>query len=340
MKTAVVGGSGYAGGELLRLLAIHPNFEVSIVSAHSNAGELVQSVHPQLQSYKDRRFISNEQIDFSEIELVFLALPHGESAALIAKIPAQVKIVDLGADYRLEDKTAWEKYYGGNHAGSWVYGLPELSKNQRAAIAKESRVANPGCYATSIALGVAPALSFIDASDIVVVAASGTTGAGRNAKIDLIASEVVNSLTSYKFGGVHQHTPEIEQAISSLGEKPAKISFTPILAPMPRGILSTITAKLTKSVSVDEVHSIYSDYFSADTFVNVLPLGKLPKTNAVTGSNMAMMQVAIDEHTSRLVVSVVIDNLVKGAAGQAIQNANIISGFSEATGLTHGGIGA
>ena len=340
MKTAVVGGSGYAGGELLRLLAIHPNFEVSIVSAHSNAGELVQSVHPQLQSYKDRRFISNEQIDFSEIELVFLALPHGESAALIAKIPAQVKIVDLGADYRLEDKTAWEKYYGGNHAGSWVYGLPELSKNQRAAIAKESRVANPGCYATSIALGVAPAFSFIDASDIVVVAASGTTGAGRNAKIDLIASEVVNSLTSYKFGGVHQHTPEIEQAISSLGEKPAKISFTPILAPMPRGILSTITAKLTKSVSVEEVHSIYSDYFSADTFVNVLPLGKLPKTNAVTGSNMAMMQVAIDEHTSRLVVSVVIDNLVKGAAGQAIQNANIISGFSEATGLTHGGIGA
>jgi N-acetyl-gamma-glutamyl-phosphate reductase len=248
--------------------------------------------------------------------------------------------VDLGADYRLEDRTAWEKYYGGNHAGSWVYGLPELSKNQRAAIAKESRVANPGCYATSIALGVAPALSFIDASDIVVVAASGTTGAGRNAKIDLIASEVVNSLTSYKFGGVHQHTPEIEQAISSLAETPAKISFTPILAPMPRGILSTITAKLTKSVSVEEVHSIYSDYFSADTFVDVIPLGQLPKTNAVTGSNKAIMQVAVDEHTDRLVVSVAIDNLGKGAAGQAIQNANIICGFDETTGLVHDGIGA
>ena len=340
MKTAVIGGSGYAGGELLRLLAIHPNFEVLIVSAHSNAGELIQSVHPQLQSHKDQRFVSNEQIDFSEIELVFLALPHGESAALIAKIPAQIKIVDLGADYRLEDRTAWEKYYGGNHAGSWVYGLPELSKNQRAAIAKESRVANPGCYATSIALGVAPALSFIDTSDIVVVAASGTTGAGRNAKIDLIASEVVNSLTSYKFGGVHQHTPEIEQAISSLAETPAKISFTPILAPMPRGILSTITAKLTKSVSVEEVHSIYSDYFSADTFVDVIPLGQLPKTNAVTGSNKAMMQVAVDEHTNRLVVSVAIDNLGKGAAGQAIQNANIICGFDETTGLVHDGIGA
>ena len=340
MKTAVIGGSGYAGGELLRLLAIHPNFEVLIVSAHSNAGELIQSVHPQLQSHKDQRFVSNEQIDFSEIELVFLALPHGESAALIAKIPTQIKIVDLGADYRLEDRTAWEKYYGGNHAGSWVYGLPELSKNQRAAIAKESRVANPGCYATSIALGVAPALSFIDASDIVVVAASGTTGAGRNAKIDLIASEVVNSLTSYKFGGVHQHTPEIEQAISSLAETPAKISFTPILAPMPRGILSTITAKLTTSVSVEEVHSIYADYFSADTFVDVIPLGQLPKTNAVTGSNKAMMQVAVDEHTNRLVVSVAIDNLGKGAAGQAIQNANIICGFDETTGLVHDGIGA
>jgi N-acetyl-gamma-glutamyl-phosphate reductase len=340
MKTAVIGGSGYAGGELLRLLAIHPNFEVLIVSAHLNAGELIQSVHPQLQSHKDQRFVSNEQIDFSEIELVFLALPHGESAALIAKIPAQIKIVDLGADYRLEDRTAWEKYYGGNHAGSWVYGLPELSKNQRAAIAKESRVANPGCYATSIALGVAPVFSLIDVSDIVVVAASGTTGAGRNAKINLIASEVVNSLTSYKFGGVHQHTPEIEQAISSLAETPAKISFTPILAPMPRGILSTITAKLTKSVSVEEMHSIYADYFSADTFVDVLPLGQLPKTNAVTGSNKAMMQVAVDEHTNRLVVSVAIDNLGKGAAGQAIQNANIICGFDETTGLVHDGIGA
>lgn len=340
MKTAVIGGSGYAGGELLRLLAIHPNFEVIVISAHSNAGELIQSIHPQLQSYKNQSFVSNEQIDFSEIELVFLALPHGESATLVAKIPSRIKIVDLGADFRLEDKTAWDKYYGGNHAGSWVYGLPELSKNQRAAIAKESKVANPGCYATSIVLGLAPALSFIDASDIVVVAASGTTGAGRNAKINLIASEVVNSLTSYKFGGVHQHTPEIEQSISALGKKPAKISFTPILAPMPRGILSTITAKLTQSVSVQEVHSIFTDYFLDDAFVELLPLGQLPKTSAVTGSNRAMMQVAVDEHTSRLVVSVAIDNLGKGAAGQAIQNANIISGFAETTGLNTDGIGA
>jgi N-acetyl-gamma-glutamyl-phosphate reductase len=248
--------------------------------------------------------------------------------------------VDLGADYRLEDRAAWDKYYGGNHAGSWVYGLPELSKKQRAAIAKESRVANPGCYATSIALGVAPALPFIDSSDIVVVSSSGTTGAGRNAKINLIASEVINSLTSYKFGGVHQHTPEIEQAISSLGQKPVRISFTPILAPMPRGILSTITAKLTKSVSVEEMHTIYSEYFAADFFIDVLPAGHLPKTNSVTGSNKANIQVAVDKHTQRLIVSVAIDNLGKGAAGQAIQNANIICGFAETTGLDHDGIGA
>jgi N-acetyl-gamma-glutamyl-phosphate reductase len=221
--------------------------------------------------------------------------------------------------------------------GLWFAGI---IKKQRAAIAKESRVANPGCYATSIALGVAPALPFIDASDIVVVAASGTTGAGRNAKINLIASEVANSLTSYKLGGVHQHTPEIEQAISSLRKKSAKISFTPILAPMPRGILSTITAKLTQSVTVEEVHSIYSDYFSADFFIDVLPLGQLPKTNSITGSNKASMQIAVDEHTNRLVVSVAIDNLGKGAAGQAIQNANIICGLAETTGLIHDGIGA
>jgi N-acetyl-gamma-glutamyl-phosphate reductase len=196
MKTAVIGASGYAGGELLRLLAIHPQFEVSVVSAHSNAGEQVTTVHPQLQSYAGRSFVSTDAIDFSTLELVFLALPHGKSAGLIAKIPAHVKIVDLGADFRLEDAAQWEKYYGGKHAGAWVYGLPELSLEQREAIKKESKVANPGCYATSISLGIAPALSLIDVSDIVVVAASGTTGAGRNAKINLLGSEVMGSLTS------------------------------------------------------------------------------------------------------------------------------------------------
>lgn len=340
MKTAVIGASGYAGGELLRLLAIHPHFEVTAVSAHSNAGEQVTSVHPQLQSYAGREFVSVDSIDFSAIELVFLALPHGESAALIAKIPVKVKIVDLGADFRLEDAAQWEKYYGGTYAGVWVYGLPELSPGQREAIKQQDKVANPGCYATSISLGVAPAVNHIDTSDIVVVAASGTTGAGRSAKINLIGSEVMGSLTSYKFGGVHQHTPEIEQALSSIASKPVKISFTPILAPMPRGILATITAKLTSPLTTQQAHELFADHYADAFFVDLLPFGQMPKTSAVTGSNKVQIQVAVDEHTNRLVVSVAIDNLGKGAAGQAIQNANLICGLAENSGLALNGIGA
>ena len=340
MKTAVIGASGYAGGELLRLLATHPHFEVTVVSAHSNAGEQVTSVHPQLQSYSGRSFVNVDSINFNEIELVFLALPHGESAALVSKIPAHVKIVDLGADYRLEDASQWEKYYGGKHAGAWVYGMPELAPGQREAIKKESKVANPGCYATSIALGISPAIAVIDSSDIVVVAASGTTGAGRSAKINLIGSEVMGSLSSYKFGGVHQHTPEIEQALSAVAQNETKISFTPILAPMPRGILATITAKLTKTLTTEQAHDLYAKHYVNEFFVDLLPLGQMPKTSAVSGSNKVQIQVAVDEHTNRLVVSVAIDNLGKGAAGQAIQNANLICGLSEISGLALDGIGA
>jgi N-acetyl-gamma-glutamyl-phosphate reductase len=340
MNIGVIGGSGYAGGELLRLLSLHPLFDVKAVSAHSQAGELIISVHPQLQNYGQTRFVKNEDVDFKNLDLVFLALPHGESAAIVEKIPSSVKIIDLGADFRLSDKSAWEKYYGGAYAGTWVYGLPELSPSQKESISNQTRVANPGCYATSISLGLAPAIGFIDSTDIVVVAASGTTGAGRNAKINLIASEVMGSLTSYKFGGVHQHTPEIEQAITSLGKERAKISFTPILAPMPRGILATITAKLTKQISVEKLHQAFTTYYELAPFVSVLPLGQLPKTSAVTGTNKAMMQIAIDENTNRMVVSVAIDNLGKGAAGQAIQNANIVVGIDETTGLLHDGIGA
>jgi len=340
MKTAVIGASGYAGGELLRLLAIHPHFQVTVVSAHSNAGEQVTTVHPQLQSYAGRSFVSTDSIDFSLLDLVFVALPHGESAALIEKIPAHVKIVDLGADFRLENAAQWQKYYGGKHAGAWVYGLPELSLGQREAIKKESKVANPGCYATSISLGITPALHLIDSTDIVVVAASGTTGAGRSAKINLIGSEVMGSLTSYKFGGVHQHTPEIEQALTAVGTKPAKISFTPILAPMSRGILSTITGKLIQPINTQQAHDLYSAHYAEEFFVDVLPLGQMPKTSAVTGSNKVQLQVAVDENTNRLIVSVAIDNLGKGAAGQAIQNANLICGITEISGLALDGIGA
>lgn len=338
MKIGVVGASGYAGGELLRLLAIHPEFEVSAITAHTNAGEEITSIHPQLQSYQGKKFSAFTPSDFAKCELIFLALPHGESAKVIAQLPATAKIVDLGADYRLESADAWAQYYGGEYAGAWTYGLADIEPF-KTHISQSTRVANPGCYATSIALGAAPASTIVDMSDIVIVAASGTTGAGRSAKINLLASEVAGSLSSYKFGGIHQHTPEIEQALSKIAGSQAKISFTPILAPMPRGILSTITAKLTKTISTEEVHHLYANYFADSQFVTVLPLGSLPKTAALTGSNHVQIQVAVDQHTSRLVVSVAIDNLGKGAAAQAIQNANLMCGFDEAAGLKFDGLG-
>jgi len=339
MKIGVIGASGYAGGELLRLLAGHPEFEVCTVTAHSNAGETITSVHPQLVSYAGKSFSAFMASDFDCCDLIFLALPHGESAKVIASLNPQAKIVDLGADYRLEDGAKWQKYYGGDHAGTWTYGAPELP-GARALIAKSSKVSNPGCYATAIALGVAPAAQIADVSDVVVVAASGTTGAGRSAKINLIASEVMGSLTSYKFGGVHQHTPEIEEAIARSTGEETKISFTPILAPMPRGILATITMKLKPCTDVQKVRSEYENAYASEEFVQLLPEGQMPKTSSVLGSNFVAMQVAVDEHTNRLVVSVAIDNLVKGAAGQAIQNANIICGLQENLGLTGQGIGA
>ena len=328
MKIGVVGASGYAGGELLRLLALHPEFEAAVITAGSNAGEEITSIHPQLSNYAGRKFENSDAAKLKGLDLVFTALPHGESAKLINQLDPNQKVVDLGADFRLKSKEQWQKYYGGEHAGTWVYGLPELA-NQRELIKASNRVANPGCYATVIALATAPMLPFVDASDIVVVAASGTTGAGRSAKVNLLGSEVMGSLSSYKFGGVHQHTPEIEQATG------AKISFTPILAPMPRGILATVTGKLNKNA---DVKSAYIDAYKAEEFVWVMPDGQLPKSSAVIGSNYVQMQVAIDEHANRVVVSAVIDNLGKGAAGQAIQNANLMFGFEESLGLLSQGV--
>ncbi len=338
MKTAIVGASGYAGTELLRLLLEHPKFEVSVITAHSNAGELISSVAPQLVKLGDRRFEKFDLAKVNACEIVFLALPHGESAALIAQLDPSIKIVDLVADFILTSSDQWIKYYGGMHAGTWTYGLPELP-GKRDQIKKATRVANPGCYATSISLAIAPALGLIDSSDIVVVAASGTTGAGRSAKINLIGSEVMGSLSSYKFGGVHQHTPEIEEALTQVAGSEVKISFTPILAPMPRGILSTVTAKLTTSMTTESMHALYTKSYANDEFVTVLPLSQMPKTNSVIGSNHVHLQVAVDAHTNRLIVSAAIDNLGKGAAGQAIQNANLICGFAENSGLQIMGLG-
>ena len=331
MKTAVVGASGYAGGELLRLLSNHPKFKISYIAAGSNAGEPITNLHPQLTNFTGRNFEETEIAKINNSDLVFIALPHGESAKLISQIDPKVKIVDLGADFRLVDGKKWEKYYGGKHAGSWVYALPELVDHK--LISSANKVANPGCYATAIALSIAPALSLINAEDIVVVAASGTTGAGRSAKVNLLGSEVMNNLSSYKFGGIHQHTPEIEQILSSISKASVKISFTPVLAPMPRGILATVTAKLTQQSSAEQIREIYQTFYSGSKFVRLLPVGSMPMTSAVLGTNNAQIQIAVDEHVNRLVISSVIDNLGKGAAGQAIQNANLMCDLAEDAGL-------
>ncbi len=331
MKTAVVGASGYAGGELLRLLSNHPKFKISYIAAGSNAGEPITNLHPQLTNFTGRNFEETEIAKINNSDLVFIALPHGESAKLISQIDPKVKIVDLGADFRLVDGKKWEKYYGGKHAGSWVYALPELVDHK--LISSANKVANPGCYATAIALSIAPALSLINAEDIVVVAASGTTGAGRSAKVNLLGSEVMNNLSSYKFGGIHQHTPEIEQILSSISKASVKVSFTPVLAPMPRGILATVTAKLTQQSSAEQIREIYQTFYSGSKFVRLLPVGSMPMTSAVLGTNNAQIQIAVDEHVNRLVVSSVIDNLGKGAAGQAIQNANLMCDLAEDAGL-------
>ena len=342
MKTGVVGASGYAGGELLRILSNHPTFTVEAVSAHSNAGELITSLHPQLTSMSGQRFSAFSPELFAACDLVFLALPHGESAAAVKAITAvapSMKFVDIGADFRLEDPAAWATYYGGDHAGNWVYGLPEI-KGQRSKIEKSEKIANPGCYATAVALALTPLAQFAHLNDVVVVAASGTSGAGRSAKSNLLASAIMGSMSSYKFGGVHQHTPEIEQCVSQATGKEVRISFTPMLAPMVRGILATITAKLTSAMTTEQAHQLYSKHYANEFFVDLLPAGQMPKTSAVTGSNKVQIQVAVDQHSNRLVVSVAIDNLGKGAAGQAIQNANLICGLSEISGLALDGIGA
>ena len=328
MKIGVVGASGYAGGELLRLLSAHPNFKIAFIAAHSNAGESITSLHPHLTQFEGQSFSAVSIGGLNKCDLVFTALPHGESAKLISQLDGQVKLVDLGADFRLTNKDQWEKYYGGSYAGSWTYGLPELTNHD--LIAESRQVA--------IALSIAPALNQIDSEDIVVVAASGTTGAGRTAKVNLIGSEVMNSLTSYKFGGVHQHTPEIEQVLNSISGKSAKISFTPILAPMPRGILATVTGKLKESTTSAKIREIYEDFYSQSKFVKLLPEGQMPMTNSVLGTNNVSMQIALDSHVNRIVISTAIDNLGKGAAGQAIQNANLMFNLAEDAGLQLTGV--
>ena len=337
---AIVGASGYAGAELIRIIHAHPFLELGAIAAGANAGASLAEVHPQFSSVPElasKVFVESTPAALANHDLVFLALPHGQSAQLISQLPDYVLIVDLGADFRLEDNKDWHTYYGGTYAGSWTYGVPEIH-GQRAKISGSTRIANPGCYATAIELGLAPLLAagLADTNDIIVVAASGTSGAGRGAKVNLLNSEVAGSMSTYKVGGTHQHTPEIEQTLSHVAGVDVQINFTPMLAPMPRGILATMSVRTT--VGGAELRKTLVDYFADEPFVTVLPDGQLPVTASTLGSNAVHIQVAKDDRTNRATVFVALDNLIKGAAGQAVQNANLICGFPETAGLSAIGI--
>lgn len=339
ITAAVAGASGYAGGELLRLLALHPEIEPTVLAAGGRAGEPLGAVHPNMAQYADRMLVETTADSLASADVVFLALPHGESAALARQLPEDLPIIDLGADFRLADSGAWERFYGGVHAGTWVYGLPELT-GQRDLIAASRRIANPGCYPTSVAVALAPLLAagLTATDDIVVVAASGTSGAGRKASDTLLATQVMGSMSAYKVGGGHQHTPEMEQTLSGAAGSPVTVSFTPLLAPMPRGILATCTAPAADGVSAADVRAALNSAYDDEPFVQVLPEGQWPQTSSVGGSNSVHLQCAVDTHAGRVIVVSAIDNLGKGAAGQALQNANIVLGLPEGLGLSMNGV--
>jgi N-acetyl-gamma-glutamyl-phosphate reductase len=329
IRVAVAGASGYAGGELLRLITGHPELDLVAATAHTQAGTPVAAVHPHLAGL-DLVLGATDAAGLADADLVFLALPHGQSAALAAQLPAGVKVVDLGADFRLHDAEAWGRYYGGTHAGTWTYGLPELP-GQRAAIAASDRVANTGCYAATITLALAPliAAGVADPADVVVVASSGTSGAGRSAKVNLLASEVLGDLSPYKVGA-HQHVPEIKQATGA-----TSLSMTPVLAPMPRGILATVTAR---PLGDADPRTVLQAAYADEPFVHVLPAGTWPHTAATSGSNSCHLQATIDVDSGRIVVVSALDNLGKGAAGQAVQCANLMFGLPETAGLSAFGV--
>ncbi|MFF9032455.1 N-acetyl-gamma-glutamyl-phosphate reductase [Streptomyces iakyrus] len=338
VRAAVAGASGYAGGELLRLLLAHPEVEIGALTGNSNAGQRLGALQPHLLPLAGRVLQETTPEVLAGHDVVFLALPHGQSAAVAEHLGPDVLVVDMGADFRLTDAAAWERFYGSPHAGTWPYGLPELP-GARAALEGSKRIAVPGCYPTAVSLALSPAYAAgLAEPEAVIVAASGTSGAGKAPKPHLLGSEVMGSMSPYGVGGGHRHTPEITQNLSAAAGEPVTVSFTPTLAPMPRGILATCSAKAADGVTAESLRAVYEKAFADEPFVHLLPEGQWPATASVYGSNAVQVQVAYDADAGRIIVISAIDNLTKGTAGGAVQSMNIALGLDETTGLTTIGV--
>ncbi|MER6300255.1 N-acetyl-gamma-glutamyl-phosphate reductase [Kitasatospora sp. NPDC001539] len=338
LRVAVAGASGYAGGEVLRLLLGHPEVEIGALTGGSNAGTRLGALQPHLIPLADRVLEPTTPEVLADHDVVFLALPHGQSAAVAEALGPNVLVVDCGADFRLKAAADWEQFYGSAHAGTWPYGLPELP-GHRAALKGSNRIAVPGCYPTAVSLALFPAYAAgLAEPEAVVVAASGTSGAGKAAKPHLLGSEVMGSVSPYGVGGVHRHTPEMVQNLTPLAGEPVTVSFTPTLVPMPRGILATCSAKARPGVSAESLRAAYAEAFADEAFVHLLPEGQWPQTSSVYGANTALVQVALDLTAGRIIAISAIDNLVKGTAGGAVQSMNIALGLPEELGLPVNGV--
>lgn len=335
---AVAGASGYVGGEVLRTLLAHPDIQIGALTAASSAGSRLGDHQPHLVPLADRVLEPTTAEVLSGHDVVFLGLPHGTSAEVAAWLGDDTLVIDCGADFRLRSAEDWETFYGGTHAGTWSYGLPELPGG-REALAGTRRIAVPGCFPTASTLTIMPALAAgLIEPDITIVAPSGTSGAGKSLKAHLLGSEVMGQASAYGVGGVHRHTPEIEQNLEVVtGARPI-VSFTPILAPMSRGILATASAKALDGVTDDDVRDAYTKAYADEPFIRVLPAGQWPQTKAVLGANMLHVQATLDPRARRVVAIGAMDNLAKGTAGGAIQSMNIALGLPETTGLTTVGV--
>ncbi|WP_290059487.1 N-acetyl-gamma-glutamyl-phosphate reductase [Amycolatopsis solani] len=338
VNIAVAGASGYAGGELLRLLLTHPEVEIGALTAASSAGTRLGVHQPHLVPLADRVLAETTPETLAGHDVVFLALPHGHSAEIAAQLGPEVLVVDLGADHRLADPADWQRWYGGEHAGQWPYGLPELP-GAREKLVGTKRVAVPGCFPTGGSLALAPAFEAgLIEPDVTVVAVTGTSGAGKSLKPNLLGSEVMGSASAYGVGGAHRHTPEFAQNLSAVAGEKVTVSFTPVLAPMPRGILTTASAPLKDDVDEAAVREAYEKAYDTEPFVQLLPAGAWPATASTLGSNNVQLQVAVDTGARRLVVVAAIDNLTKGTAGGAVQSMNLALGLPETTGLPTVGV--